>query len=210
MLFTDNKAIYPYLGSEVVYAYFHFSAPLPWPSQSLPLTPCKGEYFGQISYLDSPLLLSGFPGGTVVKNLPTSAVDEGSIPGWGRSPGEGNGNPLQFSWLKDTMDRGALKAMVQGVTKSQTWLSNWEHNTFTLRRDLSLSLCLSTSINALPSLFLYPFSLPPSLCILSLPFLSLKLTLNYNRPLHTHRFYKHRGHFPYTWVAGLLAVTLRS
>ena len=177
----------------MLYAYFHFSAPLPWPSQSLPLTPCKGEYFGQISYLHSSLLLSGFPGGTVVKNLPANAVDEGSILGWGRSSGEGNGNPLQFSWLEDTMDRRGLRAMVQGVAKSRTWLSALEHNIFTLRQDLSFSM--STSIHALPSLSLYPL-FPPSLCILSLPFLSLKLTLNYNTPPHTHRFYKHRGCFP--------------
>ena len=42
----------------------------------------------------------GFPGGSVVKNLPTKAGDAGSIPGSGRSPGEGNGNPLQYSCLE--------------------------------------------------------------------------------------------------------------
>ena len=41
----------------------------------------------------------GFPGGSVVKNPPANAGDAGSIPGWGRSPGEGNGNPLQFSFF---------------------------------------------------------------------------------------------------------------
>ena len=49
----------------------------------------------------------GFPGGSVVKNLPANAGDTGSIPGWGRSPGEENGNPLQFSCLRNAMDRGA-------------------------------------------------------------------------------------------------------
>ena len=49
----------------------------------------------------------GFPGGSVVKNLPANAGDLGSIPGLGRSPGEGNGYTLQYSCLGDTMDRGA-------------------------------------------------------------------------------------------------------
>ena len=51
-----------------------------------------------------------FPGGSVVKNLPASAGDmgdAGSIPGWGRSPGEENGYPLQYSCLENPMDRGA-------------------------------------------------------------------------------------------------------
>ena len=62
----------------------------------------------------------GFPGGSVVKNPPASAGHTGSIPGWGRSPGEGNGNPLQDSCLQSSMDRGAWGTRVQGVTKSQT------------------------------------------------------------------------------------------
>ena len=49
----------------------------------------------------------------------------GSIPGLGRSPGEGNGNPLQYSCLENSMERGGWKATtVHGVTKSQTLLSN--------------------------------------------------------------------------------------
>ena len=49
----------------------------------------------------------GFPGGSVVKNPPVNAGNTGSIPGWGRSPGEGNGNPLQYSCLGNATDRGA-------------------------------------------------------------------------------------------------------
>ena len=60
------------------------------------------------------------PGGTVVKNLPASAGDTGSIPGLGRSPGEGNGNPHQYSSLENPMDRGTWQAIVQGVTNSDT------------------------------------------------------------------------------------------
>ena len=62
----------------------------------------------------------GFPGDSVVKNPPANAGDAGSIPGSGRSPGGGNGNPLQCSCLENSMDRGAWQATVHGVTKSQT------------------------------------------------------------------------------------------
>ena len=56
----------------------------------------------------------GFPGGSVVKNLPVVQGDEDSIPGLGRSPGEGNGNPLQYSCLGNPMDRGVGWATVVG------------------------------------------------------------------------------------------------
>ena len=66
----------------------------------------------------------GFPGGSVVKkkkkNPPANAGDVGSTPGSERSPREGNGNPLQDSCLGNPMDRGAWKATVHGITKSQT------------------------------------------------------------------------------------------
>ena len=58
----------------------------------------------------------------MVNNLPANAEDEGSIPGSGRYPGEGTGNPLQYSCLENTMGRGAWKATVNGVTKSQILL----------------------------------------------------------------------------------------
>ena len=69
-----------------------------------------------------------FPGGSVVKNLPANARDAGdasSIPGLGRSPGEGNGNPLQYSCLENPMDTGTWRASVRGVSKSQTQLSTY-------------------------------------------------------------------------------------
>ena len=65
----------------------------------------------------------GFPGGAVVKNLPANAGDPGSIPGSERSAGIGNGNPLQYSCLGNSMDRGAWQATVHGVARSQTRLS---------------------------------------------------------------------------------------
>ena len=55
-----------------------------------------------------------------VKNLPAVRNDLGSISGLGRSPGEGNGYPLQYSGLENSMDRGTWQATVHGVAKSQT------------------------------------------------------------------------------------------
>ena len=66
----------------------------------------------------------GFPGGAVLKNLPVNRGDTGSIPGSGRSPGKGNGNPLQYSCLGNPMDKGAWQATVHGVAKSQAQLSD--------------------------------------------------------------------------------------
>ena len=66
-----------------------------------------------------------FSGATVIKNLPANAQDVGdtsSVPGSGRSLGEGNGNPFQYSCLENFMDRGAWQATVHGVTKSGTGL----------------------------------------------------------------------------------------
>ena len=65
----------------------------------------------------------GFPGGSVVKKLPAKAGDMGSIPRSGRSPGERNGNLLQYSFLGNPNDRGSWWAIVHGVTKSQTQLT---------------------------------------------------------------------------------------
>ena len=59
----------------------------------------------------------GFPGGSVVKNLPSNAGEMGSIPGLERSPGEVNDNPLQYFSLKNLMDRGAWRAAVHVVAK---------------------------------------------------------------------------------------------
>ena len=64
-----------------------------------------------------------FSGGAVVRNLPANAGDagdSGSIPELGGSPGVGNGNPLQYSCVENPMDRGAWRATVHGIIKSQT------------------------------------------------------------------------------------------
>ena len=64
-------------------------------------------------------MYKGFSGGSVVKNSPANAGDVGSvpIPVLGRCPGEGNGNPLQYSCLENSMDRGVSRAIVHGITK---------------------------------------------------------------------------------------------
>ena len=67
---------------------------------------------------------SDFPGGSLGKESACNAGDLGSIPRLGRSPGEGNDYPLQYSCLENFMDRGAWWATVHGVTKSWTRLSN--------------------------------------------------------------------------------------
>ena len=66
----------------------------------------------------------GFPGSSDVKVSACCAGDLGSIPGSGRPPGEGNGNPLQYPRLEHPMDRRAWQATVHGVTESQTQLSD--------------------------------------------------------------------------------------
>ena len=65
----------------------------------------------------------GFPCGSDGKESAGNAGDLGSIPGSGRSPGERNGYPLQYSCLENSMERGAWKATVHGAAKSLTWLS---------------------------------------------------------------------------------------
>ena len=66
----------------------------------------------------TPLPIQGFPGGSDGKEPACSAGDLGSIPESGRSPGEGNGNPLQYFCLEKSMDRGSWWATVHGVAKS--------------------------------------------------------------------------------------------
>ena len=72
-------------------------------------------------------LTLGFPGGSEVKASASSAEDPGSIPGLGRSPGEENGNPLQYSCLENPRDRGVWWAAIYGLAQSWTqlkWLSS--------------------------------------------------------------------------------------
>ena len=82
------------------------------------------SYNPMITHFSLPTPVLGFPGGSVVKSPPANAGDEGSIPGLGRSPEEGNGNPLQYSCLGNPMDRGAGGLQCMGLPKSQTRLND--------------------------------------------------------------------------------------
>ena len=86
------------------------------------------QFLGQEDPLEkghaSTSVFLGFPGGSDGKESTCDVGGLGSIPGLGRSPGEGNGTPLQYSCLENPMDRGAWWATVYGVTKSQTQLSD--------------------------------------------------------------------------------------
>ena len=100
----------------------------PWGHKESDMTECI--VFWQHCFSPGIFLrcLLGFPGGSDDKASACNAGDPGSIPGLGRSPGEGNGNPLQYSYLGNPMDRGAWRAAVHGVTKSRTWLSEHAHS----------------------------------------------------------------------------------
>ena len=70
------------------------------------------------------------PGGSGSKESAWNAEYLGLIPGLGKSPGEGDGNPLWYACLGNPMDRGAWWAAVHGITKSQTWLSDFDFSKF--------------------------------------------------------------------------------
>ena len=75
-------------------------------------------------YMHACMHMYSFPGGSDGQEFACNAEDLSLIPGSGRSPGEGNGNPLQYSRLENPMDRGTWWAIVYRVTKSWTRLSN--------------------------------------------------------------------------------------
>ena len=77
-----------------------------------------------MSHLDSDLTIKGLPGGSDGKESACNTEDPGLIPGSGRSPGEGNGYPLQYFCLENSMDRGAWQATVYRVAKGQIRLSD--------------------------------------------------------------------------------------
>ena len=82
-----------------------------------------------------------------VKNQPAKWGDLGSVPGWGRSPGEGNGNPLQYICVENPIDRGAWRAIVHGVARSWTRLSN-KHSYTLLSRNTKASQAIPSPASA--------------------------------------------------------------
>ena len=94
-------------------------------SDSCPLDPwCHPGSGNAHEVWMQPDLLWGFPGGSAVKSPPCQGRRYSSVPGSGRSPGGGHGNPLQWPCLGNLMDRGAWQRTVQGVRKSWTLLNN--------------------------------------------------------------------------------------
>ena len=106
-----------------------------------PHSPCRRPGVGPWS--------GGFPGGSDGKEFACGAGDLGLIPGLGRSPGEGNGNPLWYSCLENPMNGGAWQATVHGAEKSRPQLSD-----FTLFQELShmlqLRVCMPQLKSCLP------------------------------------------------------------
>ena len=94
--------------------------PPPWDLPDVLLHFCTAKRF----FTAEPSWVLVFPGGSVGKRSACNAGKQGSLPGWDRSPGEGNGSPLQYSCLENSMDRGAWWATAHGVTKSQTRLTD--------------------------------------------------------------------------------------
>ena len=76
------------------------------------------------SLINTNFYNQGFPGGSDGKESACNAGDRGSMPGLGRSPGEGNGNPLQYSCLENPMDRRVQPVIVHGFAKTETGLYN--------------------------------------------------------------------------------------
>ena len=96
----------------IILSFTLLKSSLPWEAV---LATAKTRSLCDVQML--PLTDDGFTSGSVVNNLPANAGDMGSIPGLGRSPGEGNGKLLQYSCLENPMDRGDWQAIVHGVTK---------------------------------------------------------------------------------------------
>ena len=118
--------------------------------------------------INSSYSMSSFPGGAMVKNLPANSVDKrdiGLIPGSGRSPGERNSNPLQYSYLENPMDRGTWLAAVHAVTKESdtTELASEVQLQQQYSKHLTMVACVSQGNSLSLSPFLPVSPLFPSL-----------------------------------------------
>ena len=90
---------------------------------SIPIQSCMSSSMTPLPHTQHPFNNSYFLGGSVVKNPPANAGDMSSVPESGRSPGEDDGNSLQYSCLENPVDREAWKATIHGIAKSRTWLN---------------------------------------------------------------------------------------
>ena len=115
--YPSSRWCHPTISSSII----HFSSWL----QSFPelRSLLRSQFFTCL--FGFPLIRLDFPGGSDGKVSAYNVGGLGLIPGSGRSPGEGNGNPLQYSCLKNPMNRGAWCAAVHGVVKSRTQLSDF-------------------------------------------------------------------------------------
>ena len=126
-------------------------------------------------------------GGSVVKNLSANAGDMGSIPESGRSPGEGNGNPFQYSYLGNPMDRGVQPATVHGVTEESDMIQQLNNNRYSSALGFSLKLnntvcCLrfGAGVRNLVTYLIYICPFPQSLGeIVCSSFLGETLSISY-------------------------------
>ena len=116
------------------------------------------------------------PGGSDSKESACNAGGMGSVPGLGRSSGGGNGNPLQYSCLENSMDKGAWQATVHRVTKSQTWLKRLSKHAYMMHSDI---LCFIYSI------ILYSFLLKYSQFTISCSCRCTAQSFNFT---HTHTY----------------------
>ena len=97
----------------------------------------------------------GFSCSSVGKESACNAGNLGSIPGLGRAPREGNGNPLQYSCLKNPMDRGAWQATVHGVTKSLTQLKQLSRHTCKIQKLANKTMFYFSSVQSLSHVRLF-------------------------------------------------------
>ena len=124
--------------------------------------------------LPTPVFL-GFPCGSAGKEFACNAGDLGSVPGLGRSPGEGKGFPLQYSGLEDSMD-----CTVHGVAKSRTWLSDFQFHFQTQLQVISATILCSHiySHHILYTYYIYSIDLIYNLSIWTLPYLCRRINFN--------------------------------
>ena len=146
----------------------------------------------------------GFPGGAMVKNLPANAGDVCLIPGSGRSPGGGNGSPLQYFCQWNPMERGAWRATVHGVTKNWTQLSTHtqkeNHTSQITEFSTSPWRGRCKSLGSLKS-FLWSTSQPSGASIWCSPILS---------PLRVHRWRWLKWLRALRWATGLFPPSISS